>query len=97
MLALMLALRGVARAQEEPKYGNLPDAPAPKQSDSYPNQKPENTPLKSTLVILGRRSVFFPDLATSKRAFRSRQKLELAIDETIAPSRFLASAFTAGI
>jgi hypothetical protein len=97
MLALLLAPGGVARAQEEPKPRNLPDAPAPKQSDSYPNQKPESTPLKSTLEILGRRSVFFPDLATSKRAFRSRQKLELAIDETIAPSRFLASAFTAGI
>jgi hypothetical protein len=97
ILALSFIPLGVVRAQEEPKRGKLPDAPAAKQSETYPNQKPENTPLKSTLEILGRRSVFFPDLATSKRAFRSRQKLELAIDETIAPSRFLASAFTAGI
>jgi hypothetical protein len=97
ILALSLIPLGVARAQEEPKRGKLPDAPTAKQSETYPNQKPESTPLKSTLEILGRRSVFFPDLATSKRAFRSRQKLELAIDETIAPSRFLASAFTAGI
>jgi len=97
VLALLLAPGGVARPQEAPKRGNLPDAPAPKQSETYSNQKSENTPLKSTLEILGRRSVFFPDLATSKRAFRSRQKLELAIDETIAPSRFMASAFTAGI
>ena len=96
ILLLLMAAR-VTGAQEEPKRGNPPDAPKAKQSETYPNQKPENTPLKSTLEILGRRSVFFPDLATSKGAFRSRQKLELAIDETIAPSRFLASAFTAGI
>lgn len=97
LIALLLMAGRVTGAQEEAKRGNRPDAPTAKQSETYPNQKPENTPLKSTLEILGRRSVFFPDLATSKRAFRSRQKLELAIDETIAPSRFLASAFTAGI
>jgi hypothetical protein len=41
--------------------------------------------------------LFFPDLATGKGPLSSGKKLELAVDESIAPSRFLASSFTAGI
>jgi hypothetical protein len=95
--ALPLMGGGVAAAQEAPKRGNLPDAPTAKQSESHPTQEPEKTRLKTTLGILGKRSLFFPDLATDKGPLSSRKKFELAIDETIAPSRFTASAFTAGI
>jgi hypothetical protein len=95
--ALLLMAGGGAVAQEEPKRGTIPDAPTAKQSDTHPRQKPENTRLKTTLEILGKRSLFFPDLATDKGSLSSGKKLELAVDETIAPSRFIASAFTAGI
>ena len=88
---------GAAGAQEEPKRGNLPDAPEAKHSETSPKQKPENTPLKTTLEIIDRRSLFFPELAASKGPLSSGQKLELAVDETIAPSRFSTSAFTASI
>jgi hypothetical protein len=88
---------GEAVAQEEPKRGNLPDAPTAKQNDTHPKQEPEKTRLKTTLQILGKRSLFFPDLATDKGPLSSGKKLELAVDESIAPSRFLASSFTAGI
>jgi hypothetical protein len=94
---LLLVAGGVVEAQEEPKRGNLPDAPTAKQSDTHPTQKPEKTRLKTTLEILGKRSLFFPDLATGKGPLSSGHKLELAVDESIAPSRFLASSFTAGI
>jgi len=97
MLPLTRMPLGVNRAKEEPKRRNLPDAPTAKHSETHPTQKPENGPLKTTLEILGKRSLFFPDLATDKGPLSSGKKFELAIDETIAPSRFSASAFTAGI
>jgi hypothetical protein len=96
-IALLFVAGGVAGAQEEPKRENLPDAPEAKQNESSPKRNPDNTPLKTTLEIVGRRSLFFPDLAASKGPLSSGKKLELAVDETIAPSRFSASAFTAGI
>ena len=95
--AVLLMASGVAVAQEEPKRGSLPDAPAAKQNEIHPTQEPEKRGFKSTLEILGKRSLFFPDLATDKGPLSSRKKLELAVDETIAPSRFTASAFTSGL
>ena len=80
---------------------DLPDAPVPKegpqQSQNDAAQKPETTPLKATLGILGKRSIFFPELAFDRGPLTPRKKLQLAVDETIAPSRFLGSAFTSGI
>jgi hypothetical protein len=96
-VALLIMAGRATGAQEEPKRGNFPDAPAAKQRETHPTQKPENGRLKTTLEILGKRSLFFPDLATGKGPLSSGKKLELAVDETIAPSRFLASAFTASI
>ena len=95
--ALLLMAGNVVEAQEEAKRGNLPDAPAAKQIGTQPTQKSENGRLKTTLAILGKRSLFFPDLAADKGPLSSGKKLELAVDESIAPSRFLASSFTAGI
>ncbi len=93
----MLAAHGAALAQQEPRSSNLPDAPTPKQEQSDSAQKPANTPLRTTIQVLGERSVFFPELAVDKGRLGPRKKLELAVDETVAPSRFLGSAFTAGI
>jgi hypothetical protein len=97
LIALLPMAGRVTGAQEEPKRGNRPDAPTAKQGETRPTQKPENGPLKTTLEILGKKSLFFPDLATDKGPLSSGKKFELAVDETIAPSRFSASAFTAGI
>jgi hypothetical protein len=85
--ALLLMVSGVAVAQEE----------TTKQGEIRPAQGPEKTRLKTTLEILGKRSLFFPELATDKGPLSSGKKFELAADETIAPSRFTASAFTSGI
>jgi hypothetical protein len=92
----MLTAAGVAMAQEEARVADLPDAPIPKQA---PNAAPQKSggAFQNTIGILGRRSVFFPELAHDRGPLDPRKKLELAVDETIAPSRFLGSLFTSGI
>jgi hypothetical protein len=97
IVVAMLAAQGAARAGQEPQPSSLPDAPVPKQDQGDATPKPANTPLRTTIQVLGKRSVFFPELAFDKGRLGPRQKLELAVDETVAPSRFLGSAFTAGI
>jgi hypothetical protein len=93
LVALLVAVAATAAAQE-PKPKDLPDAPA---------AKPESTPQKhenrfnTTVEILGRRSIFFPDIATSAGPLSTKQKFELFADQSVAPSRFLSSAAGAGI
>jgi hypothetical protein len=75
----------------------LPDAPVPK-SDSPGAQQDTQRPKRGGVVgLLSRRSVFFPELAYQKGPLSSGQKLALAADVSIAPSRIISSAFIAGI
>lgn len=96
MLAIVLMAGGLARAQERQR-ANLPDAPTPKQTESTKKEQRQSRPFKTTLEIMGSRSAFFPELATSRGPLSAHRKLELALDETVAPSRSLGSAFTSGI
>jgi hypothetical protein len=96
-LALMMASGSATMAQQQYRLRNLPEAPAPKSQDPTDSTQKPATPLETTIEVLGKRSIFFPDLAHDRGPLDSRQKLELAVDETVAPSTFLASAFTAGI
>ncbi len=75
---------------------NLPDAPTP-QVPAQQTEQGRKAQLRQTIEVLGKRSIFFPELAHERRPLTSTQKLQLAVDETIAPSRFMGSAFTAGI
>jgi hypothetical protein len=96
-LRLIVVLLGVAAttaAQQEPKPKDLPDAPAPKQESAPQNRQNR---FNATIEVLGRRSIFFPDIATSKGGLNRKQKFELFADESVAPSRFLSSAAGAGI
>jgi hypothetical protein len=91
----LLAGCGTTLAQRSANLQGLPDAPTPKQQTE---DTPKNeSPFHNTIQVLGRRSVFFPELAHDRGSLSRIQKLELAVDETVAPSSFLASAFTAGI
>lgn len=94
LMLLLLIAAGVARAQKEPKPKELPDAPVAKANSAQQNR---GNSFQATFEILGRRSVFFPDLATSKNPLSVKQKFELFADESIAPSRFMGAAFGAGI
>jgi uncharacterized membrane protein len=75
---------------------NLPDAPTP-QVPAQQTEQGGKAQLKHSIEVLGKRSIFFPELAHERRPLTPKQKLQLAVDETIAPSRFMGSAFTAGI
>src|SRR5260370_9224301 len=86
LVVLLLTL--AARGQDQQKPKELPDAPAAK--PDHPQQKHENA-FHSTIQILGRRSVFFPDLATRRGPLSTKQKFELFVGESVAPSRFLSS------
>lgn len=94
LIAILLAFVETGTAQQESKPKELPDAPAAKQENAPP--KHEN-PLNETIEILGRRSIFFPDLATSPKPLTGKQKFELSADESIAPSRLVSSALGAAI
>jgi hypothetical protein len=72
----------------------LPDAPKPQAPAQEQGPKAQ---LKQTMEVLGKRSIFFPELAHERKPLTSKQKFQLAVDETIAPSRFVGSLFTAGI
>src|SRR5229473_7211900 len=94
LVALLVGVAATAAAQQEPKRQDLPDAPAAKQASAH--QKRQN-PFNTTIVVLGRRSVFFPNIATSVGPLSNKQKFELFADESVSPSRFLSSAAGAGI
>src|SRR5436190_6321185 len=90
---LFLVAEAVA-AQQEPKPEDLPEAPAPKQE---PAPHKHDNAFQTTFQILGQRSIFFPDLAASPGPLNSKQKLELFVDKSIAPSRLLATGLGASI
>jgi hypothetical protein len=93
VLFVVVSNVAVAAAQERLSK-DLPNTPVPKQEQSP--AKHEN-PLETTVEILSRRSLFFPDLAASRGALTTRQKFELFADKSIAPSRVLSSALGASI
>ncbi len=94
LIALLVSVVAAAAAQQEPKPQGVPDAPVAKQ-ESAP-QKRQN-PLNTTIEVLGRRSIFFPNIATSRGPLSTKEKFELFADESVSPSRFLSSAAGAGI
>jgi hypothetical protein len=94
LIALLVGVAATAVAQQQPKPQDLPDAPVAKQENAPPKRQ---NPFNATIEVLGRRSIFFPNIATSKGALSNKQKFELFADESVAPSRFLSSAAGAGI
>lgn len=92
--AILLTCVATGAAQQEPKPRDLPDAPLPKQEQA--SRKHDNA-FRTTVEVLGRRSIFFPDLAASPGPLDSKQKLELFAGKSVAPSRLLSSGISAGI
>jgi len=69
-LGLILLLTGEAvAAQQEAKPKELPEMPAPKEEQT---RQKHNSRFHSTFQVLGRRSIFFPDLAASPGALGTR-------------------------
>lgn len=86
-------------AQQEPKPASSPNTPSVDQNAPSPTEKPQSmpAPVEGTLRLLARRSIFFPDLAANKLALTPLQKLELATDNSVAPSMVLGDLISAGI
>ena len=77
---------------------DLPDAPKPKLAYTDPAPSSNYGGLKKTAQVLSSRTLLFPQLNYAKaRPLTSGEKLQLGVDESIAPSRFLGSMFTAAI
>src|SRR5260370_39198772 len=93
LVALLVGVAATAVAQQEPKPRDLPDAPTPKQANA-PRQR--QNPINTTIEVLERRSIFFPEIATSPGPLSAKQKFELFAGESVAPSRFLRSAAARG-
>jgi hypothetical protein len=94
LVALLVGVAATAAAQQEPKPQDLPDAPAPKQPGEPQNHHHR---INTTIEVLEKRSIFFPEIATSPGPLSVKQKFELFVGESVAPSRFLLSAAGAGI
>jgi len=93
-MALLVGVAATGSAQQQPKPQDLPDAPVAKQQSTP--QEHQNR-VQTTIEVLQRRSIFFPDIATSAGPLSVKQKFELFADQSVAPSRFLSSAAGAGI
>ena len=94
LVALLVAVVANAAAQQEPKPQDLPNAPVAKQ-ESAP-QKRQN-PFNTTIEVLGRRSIVFPEIATDPNPLGPKKKFNLFLDQSIAPFHFVTSAAGAGI
>src|ERR1700722_15288813 len=96
---LLVLIQSLAFAQQEPRSANSPDSPAADHPVPDPKEKPQGmpAPLEGTARLLARRSVFFPDLAADKNDLTHLQKLELATDNSIAPSMVFGDLISAGI
>ena len=94
LVALLVGVAATAAAQQEPKPRDLPEAPAPRQ-DSAPQKHQRR--INTTIEVLEKRSIFFPEIATSPGPLSVKEKFELFAGESVAPSRFLSTAAGAGI
>ena len=94
LVLLLAATAQPLRAQRV--TADLPDAPVPKQQQAGSQAKSGNR-FSSSVKLVTRRSLFFPDLARTEKPLTAAQKFELAVDQSIAPSTFLGTAFAAGI
>jgi hypothetical protein len=94
LMALLVGVGTTAAGQQDPNPRDLPDAPAPKQASAKPKRQNR---INTTIAVLEKRSIFFPEIATSPGPLSTKKKFELFADESVAPSRLLSSAAGAGI
>lgn len=90
-------LVGGAALAQELRVADLPDAPVSKSEAGDAPQAVQKGGVSSTVRLLSRRSLFFPELAYQTGPLSPGQKFELAVGESVAPSRFVGSAVIAGI
>ena len=95
--ALVLLLSSAAPGQQKPQPPNLLDTPASKQSGNKAVQKRDKTISQAPLVLIPRRSIVYPELATSAEPLTSVQKFGLFRSKSVSPLQILSSVAAAGI
>ena len=109
MIVLLISCCAVS-AQQPPATSTVAANAKPQPATPYsaPNQTPppstfqgdaekHKSPVDQTVGILSRRSIFFPELATTRTPLTSGQKFKLFVDRTVAPSSFVGAAGSAAI
>ena len=86
-----------ANTQSQPATAVSPADQTTPQANPQDDAEKHKSPMDQTVGILSRKSIFFPDLATTRNPLTSGQKLKLFVDRTIAPSTFVAAAGSAAI
>jgi hypothetical protein len=97
-LILSLAIfsrEACARQNPNSTSAQTPPAQVP---PAVPQDAPRQIPplADQTIGLLSRRSIFFPDLATTLKPLTPEQKFKLSLDETISPATLVSAAVTAG-
>jgi hypothetical protein len=86
-----------ANAQSQPATAASPVGQKPPQFKSQEDAEKHKSPVDQTVGILSRKSIFFPELATTRTPLTSGQKFKLFVDRTIAPSTFVGAAGSAAV
>jgi len=81
------------RAQQPASGQEHPDAPSATRSAQSASRKPP----AGFVSTIRRRSIVFPDIATTEGPLSTGEKSELFVDNTASPGTLAASAFGAGI
>jgi hypothetical protein len=102
---LFFALSSAASARQlaDVRVPATPHAAGQATSQTPPPQAaPQDAPRQippladQTIGLLSRRSIFFPDLATTLKPLSAEQKFKLSLDQTISPATLVSAAVTAG-
>jgi len=100
-LLTLVLLRGMVvvpcLAQAPSTEHTLPDAPSAVRVSQQSVHDQTDVKKESTLDVLMRRSVVFPDLATSREPLSSREKFKLSVSNTLSPFSIGGSLLGAGI
>lgn len=78
---------------QQPTSGDRPDAPSASRTEQTSSRKAPN----GVFATVNRKSLFFPDIATSEERLSTGDKFKLFVDNSASLSALVGSAFSAGI
>ncbi len=91
--AMFVCFAAVLCGQQPPSGQDHPDAPSATRSDQSASRKPP----AGFFATLNRKSIVFPDIATTEGPLSTGGKFKLFVDNSVSLSSLAGSALTAGI
>jgi len=92
-LPALVGTSAVSQCLRDDGGGTLPDAPS---AQNYPTESGHQRQVQ-IIILLERRSYFFPDLATNTAPLSARQKFTLFLNDSISGQAIAVSAASAGV